>query len=98
MTKPFHDIAEVILKDEDVDCLLAIFCEHKNWVYPTQALIEAKNRFSKPVVACFIGSIGAMEPDRSILHDSGIPTYCVPEEAALGLKSLLTRSGAPSID
>ena len=98
LTKPFHDIAEVILKDEDVDCLLAIFCEHKNWPYPTQALIEVKNRFSKPVVACFIGSIGAMEPDRSFLHDSGIPTYSSPEEAAWGLKSLLTRSGAPLTD
>lgn len=91
LTKPFHDIAEVILRDDEVDCLLAIFCEHKNWPYPTEALIDLQNRFSKPIVACFIGSVQKMEPDRTRLHEKGIPTYCAPEEAAIGLRSLLKR-------
>ena len=75
LTKPFHDIAEVILKDQDVDCLLTIFCEHKNWPYPTQALIDLRDRFKKPIVACFIGSLANIGPARASLHESGIPTY-----------------------
>ncbi len=92
LTKPFHDIAEVILKDQDVDCLLAIFCEHKNWPYPTKALIDLRHRFQKTIVACFIGSLDYIGPARTALHESGIPTYCSPEEAAIGLKSLIKRS------
>ena len=91
LTKPFHDIAEVILKDHDVDCLLAIFCEHKNWPYPTEALIDLQNRYQKTIIACFIGSLHSMEPARTALHQSGIPTYSSPEEAAIGLKSLIRR-------
>ncbi|MCL5123211.1 MAG: CoA-binding protein [Deltaproteobacteria bacterium] len=92
LTKPFHDIAEVILKDKNVDSMLAIFCEHKNWQYPTQALVELRNHFNKTVVACFIGSIEHIEPARSILHEAGIPTYCTPEDAAFGLKSLIRKT------
>ncbi|MGC8658501.1 MAG: CoA-binding protein, partial [Desulfomonilaceae bacterium] len=92
LTKPFHDIAQVILKDSNVDSLLAIFCEHKNWPYPTDALIELGKKFNKSIVACFIGSIEHIEPARTILHEAGIPTYCTPEEAAMGLKSLISRA------
>ncbi len=92
LTKPFHDIAQLILQDEAVDCLLAIFCEHKNWPYPTKALIDLRREFSKPIVACFIGSLAKIEPDRSRLQEAGIPTYCNPEEAAIALRSLIKRS------
>jgi acetate---CoA ligase (ADP-forming) subunit alpha len=92
LTKPFHDIAEVILSDPSVDCLLAIFCEHKNWPYPSQALIDLSKRFNQPIVACFIGSIEKIGPDRDLLHAAGVPTYVLPEEAALGLRALLERS------
>ena len=91
LTQPFHDIAEAILKDSSVDALLAIFCEHKNWDYPSEALIELAARFTKPIVACFIGSIRKIEPDRTRLHQAGVPTYVLPEEAALGLRALLRR-------
>jgi len=92
LTKPFHDIAELILEDNGVDCLLAIFCEHKNWPFPTQALIDLRNQFLKPIVACFIGSFEKIEPDRTKLHEAGIPVYCNPEDAATALRSLLKRS------
>jgi acetyltransferase len=91
LTAPFHDIAEAVLEDSSVDALLAIFCEHKNWPYPSDALIELAHRFSKTLVACFIGSVGAMEPERSRLHEAGVPAYVLPEDAALGLKALLRR-------
>jgi len=93
LTQPFHDIAQALLEDASVDALLAIFCEHKNWVYPSQALIDLAQRFPQSIVACFIGTIKKIEPDRSRLHEAGVPTYVVPEEAALGLRALLRRVG-----
>ncbi len=93
LSKPFHDIAEAVLEDQSVDALLAIFCEHKNWPYPSDALIELAHRFPKPIVACFIGSIRKIETDRSRLHEAGVPTYVLPEDAAIGMKALLSRVG-----
>lgn len=92
LTRPFHDISEAILMDDSVDALLAIFCEHKNWEYPWEGLIELAQRFSKPIVACFIGSIQKIGPFQAKLHDAGIPTYVQPEDAALGLRALLRRA------
>ncbi len=89
LSKPFHDIAEAILLDRSVDVLLAIFCEHKNWPYPSDALVELSQRFSKPIVACFIGSVRHIGHSREKLHKVGIPTYVMPEEAARGLAALL---------
>jgi acetyl-CoA synthetase (ADP-forming) len=91
LTEPFHDIAETILDDPRVDALLAIFCEHKSWDYPSEALIELAGRFTKPIVACFIGSIRRIEPDRTRLHQAGVPTYVLPEDAAVGLRALMRR-------
>ncbi|MFC1835560.1 acetate--CoA ligase family protein [Thermodesulfobacteriota bacterium] len=92
LTEPFHDIAEAVLMDPSVDALLAIFCEHKNWVYPSDALIELAKRFPQPIIACFIGSVSKIGPDRARLHEAGVPTYVLPEDAALGMKALLERA------
>ncbi|HMK34855.1 MAG TPA: CoA-binding protein [Desulfomonilaceae bacterium] len=91
LTDPFHDIAEAILSDESIEALLAIFCEHKNWPYPSGELIELASRFPQPIVACFIGSIAKIGEDRSRLHEARVPTYVLPEDAAIGLKALLNR-------
>jgi acetate---CoA ligase (ADP-forming) subunit alpha len=93
LTRPFHDIAEAILEDPSVDALLAIFCEHKNWPYPSDALIELSDRFPQPIVACFIGSVKNIGADRLRLHAACVPTYVMPEDAAIGLKALLTWHG-----
>jgi acetyltransferase len=97
LSKPFHDIAEAMLKDPSVDALLAIFCEHKNWPYPSDALIELANRFSQPIIACFIGTVQKIGPDRERLHQAGVPTYVLPEDAAAGLRALLKRVGKNSV-
>ncbi len=91
LVEPFHNISEAMLEDPSVDALLAIFCEHKNWEYPSDPLISLAKRFSQPIVACFIGSIKKIEPHRLRLHDAGVPTYVMPEDAALGLRALLRR-------
>lgn len=89
LSKPFHDIAEAILKDPSVDALLVVFCEHKNWVYPSEALIELVQRYPQPIIACFIGTLQKVAPDRARLHEAGIPTYVLPEDAAIGMRALL---------
>jgi acetyltransferase len=93
LSEPFHDISEAVLSDPSVDALLAIFCEHKNWSYPSDALIELARRFAQPILACFIGTIQKIGPDRAKLHDAGVPTYVLPEDAAMGLRALLRRVG-----
>jgi len=91
LTQPFHDIAELMLRDPNLDALLAIFCEHKNWQYPSEELIRLAAKYPKTIVACFIGSIRNIEPYRSQMHEAGIPTYVMPEDAARGLLALLQR-------
>ncbi len=93
LTKPYHDIAEAMLKDPSVDALLAIFCEHKNWVYPSDALIELTRKYPQPIIACFVGTLSKVAPDRARLHEAGVPTYVLPEDAAVGMATLLRRIG-----
>jgi acetyltransferase len=92
LAAPYHDIAEAILADPSVDVLLAIFCEHKNWPYPSDALIDLAKKYPKPIIACFIGTVQKIEPNRRQLHEAGVPTYVMPEEAAHGLAALLKRT------
>ncbi len=91
LPEPYKEISEAVLKDPSVDAMLAIFCEHKNWIYPSDVLIEVASRSSKTVVACFIGSVKPIREDREKLHAAGIPTYVLPEDAALGMRALLRR-------
>jgi len=91
LSGPFHDIAEALLEDPSTDALLAIFCEHKNWPYPSDALIRLAARFPQPIVACFIGSVSKIGQDRAQLHEAGVPTYVLPEDAALGMRALMRR-------
>lgn len=91
LSRPFHDIAEAILQDESVDALLAIFCEHKSWAYPSEVLIELAHHYPQPIVVCYIGTLQKVAADREKLHAAGVPTYVLPEDAALGLRALLRR-------
>ncbi len=91
LPEPYQKISEAVLKDPSVDAMLAIFCEHKNWIYPSDVLIEVASQSSKTVVACFIGSVKPISQDRGKLHAAGIPTYVLPEDAAIGMRALLRR-------
>ncbi len=91
LTEPFHKIGEAILEDEAVDCLLTIFCEHKNWIYPSEQIAELTRKFDKTIVTCFIGSALTIHKDRALLHQNETPVYLTPEDAATGLAALLRR-------
>ena len=91
LTEPFYKIGEAILEDRSVDSLMAIFCEHKTWIYPTREIVELSKKFDKTIIVCFIGSALTIQKDRALLHKYETPTYLTPEEAALGLGALLRR-------
>jgi acetyltransferase len=91
LPQPYHDIAEALLRDPSVDALLAIFCEHKNWIYPSDVLIDLARKYPQTIVACFIGTLFKVAPDRARLHEAEVPTYVLPEDAAVGMAALLRR-------
>ncbi len=91
LPEPFFKIGRAIMEDDAVDCLITIFCEHKNWIYPTEEIIELSKSFNKTIVACYIGSALTIGADRSALHLAQIPVYLTPEESAVGLAALLRR-------
>ena len=93
LPEPFFRIGRAIMEDDAVDCLITIFCEHKNWIYPTREIIELSRLFNKTIVACYIGSALTIQTDRTALHLARVPVYLTPEESAVGLAALLRRLG-----
>ncbi len=80
--EPFGKIAEAMLEDPSIDILVAVYCLHKNWRFPTPELIAARERYQKPIIACYLSDIGSVREDRELLAEAGIPTYTTPEAAA----------------
>lgn len=97
LPEPFFKIGKVILEDHAVDCLITIFCEHKNWIYPTSEIVELSRTFNKTIVACYIGSALTIEGDRAALHQAQVPVYLTPEESATALAALLRRLDRTSL-
>lgn len=87
--EPFGKIAEAMLEDPAVDILIAVYCLHKNWRFPTPELIAAREKYQKPIVACYISDIESVKGDRDILAAGGIPTYTTPEAAAQAAAGLV---------
>jgi acyl-CoA synthetase (NDP forming) len=52
-----------------------------------QAILTARGRLKKPVVACVFGLVDLTQEVRT-LEDHGIPSFTFPEEAVVGLASL----------
>ncbi len=90
----FHTIARVILEDPTVDALLAISCKHKTWTTHTDLLIDLHSRFPQTMVACVVASQASAAQEMEKLHAAGIPAYATPEDAAKGLRALLSRASA----
>ncbi|GAB6154266.1 hypothetical protein JCM17380_30160 [Desulfosporosinus burensis] len=74
--------------DSGVDALLAIYCHHRNWAFPTLELIKVQAKCQKPVIACYIGESQAVVKERPLLQEAGIPLYHSIAAAAKGLVAL----------
>lgn len=84
----FGQCIAALAADSGVDALLAIFCHHRNWVFPTLELIKVQAECQKPVIACYIGEREAVVKERPLLHKAGIPLYHSIAAAAKGLVAL----------
>ncbi|MBC7345986.1 MAG: CoA-binding protein [Clostridia bacterium] len=80
---------ELVAQDPGVDLVLAIYCEHKNWRFPSRELVQAKERAGKPIVACYASRDEFLEEERKLLEHHGIPLFGTPEEAAWGAAALV---------
>ncbi|MBI2955286.1 MAG: CoA-binding protein [Chloroflexi bacterium] len=86
--EPYGQLAEAMLSDPSFDILIAVYCLHKNWRFPSAELVAARAKYGKPIVACYVSDIEGVKGDREILSAGGIPTYTLPEataQAAAGL-------------
>ncbi len=94
VAEPFGRVTEAMLEDPAIDILVAVYCLHKNWRWPSQELIRAKQKHGKPIVACYISDIAGVKEDREPLRAAGIPVYITPEEAAYGAAGLVSYAKA----
>jgi acetyltransferase len=73
---------EVLLRDENVDCVLVLLTPQAmtKSTKTAQALVEKAKNSGKPVLASWMGQ-GMVEEGRDVLMKGGIPVYNTPEEA-----------------
>jgi len=86
---PYGRLAGVMLQDPGMDMLLAIYCLHKNWPFPTEELIRAKQKWGKPVIAYYVSTWEGCRQERPRLQEAGIPLYTGAEEAARAVGALV---------
>jgi acetyltransferase len=84
----YGQCAVALAADPQVDALLAIYCHHRNWSFPSSELIKVQAACRKPVVACYTGERQVVEKERRSLHEAGIPLYNSIAAAAKGLVAL----------
>ncbi|MFA5385501.1 MAG: CoA-binding protein [Eubacteriales bacterium] len=81
-------ITDAVLGDPSVDMILAIYCLHKNWRFPSQEIIDARNKWNKPAVAYYVSTVGDSDKDREMLQKEGVPLYINAREAARAVYAL----------
>jgi acetyl-CoA synthetase (ADP-forming) len=87
----FGELTHSLLKEPQIDLLLAIFARHDFWRFPSEELIAAYREYKKPIVAAYLSTAAEIRKDREILEPEGIPVYATPEEAAWGALALVRR-------
>lgn len=78
----FAEAVRVVMEDAGVDGVLALFApkaDRDPLVY-AQGLVDLRERFRKPLIACWLGDRRVLE-SRALLARSRIPTFRTPEPA-----------------
>lgn len=88
LASDYGRLAETVLADPAVDILLAIYCLHKNWRFPSPELVRAREDHGKPVVALYVSTHQGAAPEEETLQGAGIPLFTSAEEAAAGVAAL----------
>ncbi|MGQ9825139.1 MAG: acetate--CoA ligase family protein [Desulfotomaculales bacterium] len=92
LAEAYGEFLALVASDPNVDLVLAIYCQHKNWPFPTPQIIRVREETGKPVIACYASSLGPCAEDRRLLHEHGIPLLTTPEEAAWAAAALVARA------
>ena len=86
-------VAELVISDPNVSILVAIYTLHKNWKFAVPQLVALKQRYQKPIVACFISTQNGAKENREALQAVGIPCFTSIERAAWGIGGQYRRRG-----
>ena len=82
----FKNVVSIVLSDPGINAALVIYvhAEMVDPCIPAEALIDARERYDKPVLTSWIGGKG-LGTAVKLLKEKGIPHYPVPERAVLAL-------------
>lgn len=94
LAETYGQVAEVVVRDPAVHLLLAIYCQHKNWRFPSRELAGVLQQYGKPVVACYLSTLEGVGRDRQFLEARGVPVFTTAEEAAWGAAALVAYAEA----
>ncbi|MEW6275729.1 MAG: CoA-binding protein [Bacillota bacterium] len=92
LAEVYGEYLALVARDPNVDLVLAVYCQHKNWPFPTPQIIRVKEETGKPVIACYASRRSLCEEDRRLLQGRGIPLLTTPEEAAWAAAALVART------
>ncbi|MCL6478870.1 MAG: CoA-binding protein [Peptococcaceae bacterium] len=84
----YGECAKALAYDPGIEAIMAIYCHHGNWAFPSMELIRLRRISHKPLVACYIGQNESLKADRPYLHEAGIPLYSSIWGAARGLAAI----------
>jgi acetyl coenzyme A synthetase (ADP forming)-like protein len=86
----YLDVIEAALLDQNVDALIVIYVHTlmTDAIPPAEAVVEAKLKNKKPIIACWMGGAGT-EKGVEILKSGCLPNYSVPERAVKALAALI---------
>lgn len=82
-------VVNAVLEDPGIDLLVAIYCLHKNWRFPSPELLAAQRCSSKPVLGYYVSTWEACREERQVLQQAGVPLYISPDEAAGAVSALV---------
>ncbi len=87
--RSFGATLKELLEDTEIDGCLVIATPVGELQGPAlaQAILTARGRLKKPVVACVFGLVDLTQEVRT-LEDHGVPSFTFPEEAVVALASL----------
>lgn len=88
--KIYNEVTRALLLDPNVDALIVIYVHTlmSNAIPPAEAVVELKQKTTKPIITCWMGGEGT-EEGVEILKKGCLPNYSVPERAVKALAALI---------
>lgn len=80
-----------VAADDNVDIIICATLFHSTYIHLLRALIHLAGQITKPVVVCSDTPLGVPNPEAVELERLKIPTYPLPERAALAAWALTIR-------